>query len=290
MADTELGEAGANRCLNCGAALHGAFCAACGQRSVPADPTVADVAGEAWHELSGYDGRIAETFRKLLRPGMLTLAYLEGRRARYLSPVRLYLTVSVLYFLVSAAAPPSTRMPDGVDGPGGLRIQLNDRQGGIEMTAEERAEMLRNIDRAPSYLRPVLRAVAEDPATFRARIFTVMPRVFFGMLPVFAAIVALFYRNRNFPTALVFAAHLHAFAYLIFTFSEAAKFAESAVFENVVRVVAMIVFAAYALTSFKRVFANPWPRTILKSAGVGALYIVAAVPAFIIILYWASVV
>jgi hypothetical protein len=101
------------RCLNCGAALHGAFCGACGQRSVPADPTVSELAGDAWQELSGYDGRVAATFRGLLHPGRLTLEYLQGRRARYLSPVRLYLTVSVIYFLIAATAPQIA---------GGLRI------------------------------------------------------------------------------------------------------------------------------------------------------------------------
>ena len=42
------------------------------------------LAGDAWQELSGYDGRIAATFRGLLHPGRLTLEYLQGRRARYL--------------------------------------------------------------------------------------------------------------------------------------------------------------------------------------------------------------
>ena len=78
-----------NRCLNCGADLHGAFCADCGQRAVPANPTIAELAGDAWQELSGYDGRIAATFKGLLRPGLLTVDYLQGRRARYLSPIRL---------------------------------------------------------------------------------------------------------------------------------------------------------------------------------------------------------
>ena len=81
------------------------FCGACGQRSVPANPTVSELAGDAWQELSGYDGRIAATFRGLLHPGRLTLEYLQGRRARYLPPIRLYLIASVTYFLLAAAAP-----------------------------------------------------------------------------------------------------------------------------------------------------------------------------------------
>ena len=33
-----------NACLNCGAELHGAFCSACGQRVIPAYPTVREMA------------------------------------------------------------------------------------------------------------------------------------------------------------------------------------------------------------------------------------------------------
>ena len=92
-------------CLNCGTPLQGAFCAACGQRAVPPNPTVRELAGDAWHELSGYDGRIMSTIRGLVRPGFLTREYLAGRRAHYLPPLRVYLILSVIYFVVAASAP-----------------------------------------------------------------------------------------------------------------------------------------------------------------------------------------
>ena len=94
---------GAGRCLNCGAPLYGSFCAECGQRDVPPHPTARELAGDAWQELSGYDGRIMATIRGLLRPGFLTREYVEGRRAGYLPPVRvgfLYLLSSVPAFIV----------------------------------------------------------------------------------------------------------------------------------------------------------------------------------------------
>lgn len=286
----ELANPDAGRCLNCGADLHGAFCGACGQRSVPADPTVSELAGDAWQELSGYDGRVAETFRGLLRPGRLTIDYIEGRRARYLSPVRLYLTVSVIYFVLSAAAPDiSSRSDNTVTGPGGLQIGLTQPGVGSRMLSEEdRAAVLKDIEGAPWFIRPMLRSIAEDQDGFRARLFTIMPRVFFGMLPVFAAIVALFYRGRRFPTALVFAAHLHAFAFLIFSFSEAAKFSKVPVLAAAIGLVAIVVFVAYALRSFRAVYGGSWPKTIFKAAAIGFAYSLAAVPAFLIILIWAS--
>ena len=271
------------QCLNCGEALHGAFCAACGQRSVPVDPTVAEVAGDAWQELSGYDGRVAATFRALMHPGRLTLEYLQGRRARYLSPMRLYLSVSVIYFLLAAAAPQTG---------GGLRVGVVEPRSGatVQMSEEDRAQALQQIENGSWAMRTFLRPMIEDPEGFRARIFTIMPRVFFAMLPLFAAIVALFYRRRRFPTALVFAVHLHAFAFVIFAASELAKFSGSVTFAAVVAAVATVVFTVYALRAMKTVFGGSWPATIARALGVGVLYLVVAGPAFFIILIWASLV
>ncbi|MGH9886011.1 MAG: DUF3667 domain-containing protein, partial [bacterium] len=94
----------ARACLNCGTPLHGQFCSSCGQRDVPPYPSVRELAVDAFWELSGWDGRFASTVRALARrPGMLTREFLEGRRARYISPLRLYLMASLVYFLISAA-------------------------------------------------------------------------------------------------------------------------------------------------------------------------------------------
>jgi hypothetical protein len=273
------------RCLNCGGELSGPFCAACGQRAVPANPSVSEIAGDAWEELSGYDGRLAATFRDLAHPGRLTKNYIEGRRARYLSPVRLYLIVSFFYFVISAAAPQQAQAPGEVRGPGGMRIGITNA---AQMSEADRAAVLKDLETAPWFIKPLLQSLAEDSAGFRARIFTIMPRVFFALLPVFAAIVAMFYRGRRFPVALVFAVHLHAFAFLIFTVTEAAKFVQVPALAIGLNVVVAMTFLVYALASARAVFGGGWPITIVKAAGIGFVYLVAAVPAFIIILLWAS--
>lgn len=270
-------------CLNCGASLHGAFCAACGQRAVPPNPTVRELAGDAWQEMSGYDGRIMSTIRGLLRPGFLTREYLAGRRAHYLPPLRVYLILSVIFFLVAASAPTL----NGADGPGGLRIDLTNDDG-TQMSDEERAQMRAELDDAVWFLRPMFEMMLEDEQGFRRRVFTVMPRVFFVMLPVFAAIVSLFYRGRTFPAALIFAVHLHAFAFVAFTISEALKFTGNEHLAERLGAVIAIVFAIYALRSFRAVFGGRWPMTLAKAAGIGFVYLVASLPAFVIIMLWAS--
>ncbi len=92
------------RCANCGAPVPGRYCGACGQRAEPELPTVARLAGEAAEVLTHADSRLWRTLAALLfRPGYLTRQFLDGRRATYLPPFRLYLVLSVGFFLLVAA-------------------------------------------------------------------------------------------------------------------------------------------------------------------------------------------
>ena len=278
----------AGRCLNCGAPLHGPFCASCGQRSVPPNPTVRELAGDTWQELSGYDGRIMATLRGLLRPGFLTREYLAGRRAHYLPPMRLYLIVSVVYFVIAASAPADGGSQGTLNSPGGVRVGITNDERTGDITEEERAELLREAETAHWLIRPMLRDFATDPDGWRARIFTVMPRVFFALLPVFAGVVALFYRRRHFPTFLVFAVHLHAFAFLVFSVGEALKYTGRDVLAQSVAAVLTLGFAIYALRSFRAVFGGTWPATLAKAMGIGLVYAIASMPAFVVMMVWAS--
>lgn len=279
----------AGRCLNCSAPLHGPFCSVCGQRAVPPNPSVRELAGDAWHELSGYDGRIMSTIRGLMRPGFLTREYLEGRRAQYLPPLRVYLIVSVVYFVVAASAPniDSRRSANELTGPGGIRISVDQPAADPEVPDQDGEAIGEDLESAPWFVRPMVQAM-RDPAGFRARMFTILPRLFFGLLPIFAAIVAVFYRKRTFPTSLVFAVHVHAFAFVVFVCSEAAKHTRSEIFAGAVATVAAVVFAVYILRALRAVFGGRWGATVAKAFGIGFVYMVVYVPAIILALLWAS--
>jgi hypothetical protein len=189
----------------------------------------------------------------------------------------------VIYFLIAAAAPPALNA--------GLRIGVT-RTGdaGAVLTDEDRANIAADRDDAAWFLKPMMIALQKDPIAFRARTLTIMPRVFFALLPVFAATVWLFYRRRRFPVALVFAVHVHAFAFLAFSIVEAAKFSGSEIVVAIVTVPILIAFTGYALASLRAVFGGRWPITIVKAAGIAMVYGIAAVPAFLIVLIWASLV
>ena len=202
------------RCLNCGAELRGAFC---GLRPafVPANPTVSELAGDAWQELSGYDGRIAATFRDLLHPGRLTIDYLQGRRARYLSPVRLYLTVSVIYFLIAASAPAGRHAFDLSGPPGGMSINMSDP--GVNNGAADGGRSRRAAKQLAERRGSCAACCGRSPRTRLDFVAGCSPSCRASSSPCcrcLPAIVALFYRAARFPISLVFAAHVHAFAFL----------------------------------------------------------------------------
>lgn len=91
-------------CANCDAALTGEYCAACGQRRFrPQDRRMAHLLGEAFDALTDFDGRIWRSLRAaLLQPGRIARDWIDGRRARWVSPIRLALLANLLYFIAPA--------------------------------------------------------------------------------------------------------------------------------------------------------------------------------------------
>ncbi|MES1202274.1 MAG: DUF3667 domain-containing protein [Pseudomonadota bacterium] len=91
-------------CANCGATLQGAFCHVCGQPG-HVHHSLWHMLEETLHGLFHFDTKTWRTLPKLaFRPGTLTREYLDGKRARYVSPLGLFLFTVFLTFAVMAFA------------------------------------------------------------------------------------------------------------------------------------------------------------------------------------------
>ena len=89
-------------CLNCGTRLKGQYCGNCGQRSRSRLISLWELVSDAFGDLFEIDSRLWQTLVPLMiRPGQLTHDYLQGRRARYMPPFRMYLVLSLLFFVVA---------------------------------------------------------------------------------------------------------------------------------------------------------------------------------------------
>jgi hypothetical protein len=127
---------GAGACLNCGTVLVGRHCQCCGQ---PA--RIHRTIGAWWHDLAHgvlhLDGKIWRTLPLLAwRPGELTRRYVDGERARFVSPLALFLFSVFLMFALFSALGASAI---GVD-PAGVRQGLSE-----EVSKAERH--LANVER-----------------------------------------------------------------------------------------------------------------------------------------------
>jgi hypothetical protein len=96
-------------CDNCGAGVAGKFCSNCGQRVEPPLHSLRHFLTVAFEDVTHADSRLWRTLAALLfKPGFLTREFLHGRRARYLPPVRLYLVISLVFFVwLSTIAQPA---------------------------------------------------------------------------------------------------------------------------------------------------------------------------------------
>ena len=89
-------------CLNCGARLRGQYCGTCGQRSRSRLISLWELVSDAFGDLLEIDSRLWQTLIPLMvRPGRLTYDYLQGKRARFMPPFRMYLVLSLLFFVVA---------------------------------------------------------------------------------------------------------------------------------------------------------------------------------------------
>jgi hypothetical protein len=241
-------------CLNCGGELHGRFCHGCGQKATRPILDVHDFLHEATHEFVHLDGKIVTTLKLLAtKPGQLTKDFIEGRRARYISPIRVYLTFSLLFFGLFAIVPGASESLVRVNQPNGASrsaVPLDEADGKYD---ELRDTLLHNL-----------------------------PRVAFLLMPVFALLTWLLYRREQpyYIPHLYYAIHFHAFVFLVLAVAlllgVAAKGAGGALF--------LVVFP-YHYIALQRVFGGSRWRTFAKGTAVGVLYWLAVALAMLTLVW-----
>jgi hypothetical protein len=81
--------------------MAGAYCPTCGQaRFRQEDRRLRHLLGEAFAAATDLDGRLWRSLRAtMFQPGRIARDWFDGRRARWISPVRLFLLANLLYFI-----------------------------------------------------------------------------------------------------------------------------------------------------------------------------------------------
>ena len=161
-----------DKCLNCGTPLTGAYCHACGQQG-HIHRTIGAFLHELMHGALHFEGKLWRTLPMLaFRPGSLTRRYIDGERARFVSPMALFLFTVFLMFaifqMVGFTAPSDIPQQEAVedataDMRAGAANELADLREQLEagdIDSAERAEIVAEIRVLESVL-----GASPDPQT-----------------------------------------------------------------------------------------------------------------------------
>ena len=283
-------------CLNCQAALTpGArFCSQCGQDTANHPPSLMEFVHEFVSHYIAVEGTLWRSLWGLMaKPGFLTREYLAGRKQRYVLPLRLLLTLGLLFFLAlkfmpgsnhingldeeasdevvqvapeaasaaSAAATASARVATKV------KKKLEQKSGDMHILSPDLASQLPEgmqgrIHRAEDHWR------ADPKGSVHAMGATMMglaPYAVLCSLPFFAGLLKLLFWRQPYGAHFVFAMHLHAAWYGMLLLAVLLPWGP----------VAFAVWAwsnIYPVVALKRVHAASWWTTVLRAALLSVLH------------------
>lgn len=180
----------------------------------------------------------------IIRPGLLTIEYLAGRRGNYIGPVKLYLTFSALYFVFAWSV-------------------LSDVRGGSDQRTARHPltiSMAKQRGMDPNVLADKIHQKAEKYATALR---------FFSVLISGTFLAALYFRMRKYYVEhLVFSLYYYSFDFfckslfaVLFVATAAVGWKLPAMLLNFFYPLALL----YLIFALRRVYQQRWPITLLKA-------------------------
>ncbi len=289
-------------CENCGTELRGPYCYRCGQHDFPFHASFRHVAYEALENFFHFEGKFFTNVVTLLfRPGELTAAFNRGQRASQMPPFRLYLFVSVLFFVtlvLSGARPaPNPETKQSAEGKEAvsrlLSGQANDKEidpltrDVLRRARERRSQAAAAKPHASKSAAPA-RTAESVPTSRIGRLFEPMvnesfrekmweeflhtvPKLLLLALPIFALYSRVLFRGAGqvYLQHLVVALHYHTFVFLWSMatdgWSNLAALISPGIGSGLHNLCDLWGFA-YPFLMLRRLFANTWGWTIVKTA------------------------
>lgn len=290
-------------CPNCGFATSHNYCARCGQEvHLHKDSfggLILHFIGHYFH----YDSKFWQTLKTLvLSPGQLTLAYWQRQRARYISPISLYIFVSAMFFICMSLSPRHFlhgekgsiawgQAPKGYEHANHDTVRPPD--GSIEV--HNRYDPEKDKGSLKEYIVNRMNKLEEEKGDNAAeyvveKIYHTIPKVFFFMIPLMALMLRVLVLRRKdllFAHHAIYSLHLHCMVFM----------AAILMYVPLVRDIpylAGILLAgvlAYSTAAMHRVYGTGWVQAVLANMLMGIIYLAVLLLAifadFLVILYLA---
>ncbi|HXC07997.1 MAG TPA: DUF3667 domain-containing protein [Steroidobacteraceae bacterium] len=269
-------------CLNCGAVLTGRYCANCGQAADVHVPSTKELIHEALEGITHSDSRLWRTLYLLwFKPGELTQEFVAGRRAAYLPPFRLYLVLSILFFLTASVSNTHAKFVR-FDNTGAVATDTSPTEC-AKMNATPFSVRLFGTDWAPRIKHACGEIARDNGANLLHVALGIAPKVMFIFLPLIALLhMLLYWRPRHrYAEHLLFFLHVHAFFFSVMTLTILSGDAAGAWprLGPVCNLMPLLLWSLplYTVLAMRRVFGGTWTRTVIKALALFAVYMVVMV-------------
>lgn len=287
-------------CPNCGSKTNVSdkFCAQCGQSTKTSRITFGEFINDSLSSLFSMDSKIVHSIIPLLtKPGFLSDEFLKGKRQQYITPVRLYLTISILYFFILASGKKlekiahifsddtqelvqETNETSNGDNESFLVFAKNEgdsiseNSGALsedEKIDEAISDLMAEIDedvedKWDQYLADEAKKIAKDPNAFISYFRDKLSLFLFLTLPFFALLLKLFYYRHKltYIEHLVFIFHTQSVLFLLLLITHFLGFISDGI-----TWIALVLYMIYGLMALKNFYKQGWGKTILKYIIIG---------------------
>jgi hypothetical protein len=265
----------------------GNFCSNCGQSFAELNRPIKDILAEVG-DIVNFDSRIFRSIPPFLfKPGFLTREYLAGKRKKYMSPFRLYILMSLLFFFLAQSTSKkiteagdhwlqiTTDTTDAVIRDDSLAIELlrNDSvfMADIDFTASTKS--IRKAKRRKRLREGAIEALT-NKTIFLNNFYRTISYVLFLLMPVFALLLKLLYVRKRvyYIEHLMFSINMHSFMLLVFSM----MIILSQIIKGNNNFIALmfILVPVYFTAGMKRFYKQGLWKIILKELILGSLYFI----------------
>lgn len=304
-------------CLNCGTSLleDDLFCSNCGQKRLEReDMSFRHLIGESFLDYFHFDSKFFRTILPLLfKPGWLTLEYMKGKRKSFVEPFKLFLVISVIYFLllpfgkepeaekINPVFSDSTVLQPGKKNTDlkHVRFSLN----GIPVSKSGRDSIKNEIDSiglkgyvekhfakesgwTKLFIKQVLKIMISTGQSFTTVLEHTASKLIFLFIPIFAALLKLFYmrRKRLYFEHLIFSLHLHAFIFLLLILYLLMEL----IFPINLFFIIMVILV-YGFIALKKYYGQALGKTMAKMLLISLSYLIIGFPLLFLLLILVAV-
>jgi hypothetical protein len=271
------------------------YCPNCGQENHTHKVPLKHYAVELLEAVFHFDTKIFVTLRDLIfKPGEITNNYNQNKRARYVPPLRIYIFISFIFFVLlsmsnnrvskklnvfpedddSIKFDLKTNFEDDKDTSGHYLLKEIRKTNGEDEHLIDQYFKARKKE-VSWYNRNVYRNMVKrkagifSPEEFTHKLSKNISWLMFFLMPVFALYLRLLYlrRKQYYSEHLIFSVHFHSVVFILFTF-----WVLQGMLKLNLGIYFFLLILAYLILFIKKVYTQSWTRTVVKSVVLVIIY------------------